>query len=242
MSPWAALAWLWLLSTVINLVSGLVMALVPWGVGARPTEVRFHQGPSLWAFRIQGIRWSFGLMPFGASVSFKSSGSDETEGKENAFTRLSPPRRLIVSAVGCYGMILLALVCLPPSRGVAEIASGFEQIVNVFSARQRVLAFFSLLETEGFWTALGVLSAKLAALNLLPIPPMPGYMLPRELWLSLSRSRTRSAGLPGWSITVVLLLMGAWVVGICSGLLSLNVHGKAAEDGHGRTITRDGER
>jgi hypothetical protein len=42
MSPWMALAWLWLLLAVITLVSGLVMLFATWGVGARPEEIRFH--------------------------------------------------------------------------------------------------------------------------------------------------------------------------------------------------------
>lgn len=191
MSPWVALAWLWLLLTAINLVSGMMMALVSWGVGAHPEEVRFHQGPSLWAFRFRGVRWSFGPMSFGASVSFERSDSRELEDEDNPFPRLSFPRRLIVSAVGCYGMLPLALVCLLPSRGLAEIASGFEQVVNVFSARQRVVAFFTLLRMEGFWTALGVLSAKLAALNLLPLPPLSAQ---RQLLFPLGDNYTSPSG------------------------------------------------
>jgi peptidase M50-like protein len=243
MSPWAALAWLWLLSTVINLVSGLVMAFVSWGVGARPVDVRFHQGPSLWAFRFQGIRWSFGPLTIGSSVSFNPSDSRETEdAEENAFTRLSLPRRLIVSAVGCYGMLLLALVCLPLSRGLTELSSGFEQVVNVFSARQRVVAFFTLLGTEGFWTALGVLSAKLAALNLLPLPPLPGFMPLREVWVSLGKSRKWGERFTSWSVTMMLLLWGGWAFGLYGGLSSLSAHARAAGDVQRGTLTRDGER
>lgn len=244
MSPWMALAWLWLLMAVITLSSGLVMAFVTWGVGARPEEIRFHLGPSVFAFRALGIRWSFSPLAFGTSMSFTPPGSSETPGMDvdNAFTRLSLPRRLIAVASTFLGMILLALVCLPPSRGLAEMASGFEQSVNIVLAPERVIAFFALLGTEGFWPALGVLSAKLAALNLLPLPPLSGFMLLREVWVSLTRSRTQSNRLSSWSVTVMLMLYAGWAFGLYEGLSSLRAHGKAAGDAQGSTLTRDGER
>lgn len=239
MSSWVALAWLWLLLTVITLVSGLVMALVSWGVGAHPVEIRFHQGPSLWAFRFRGIRWSFGPLTFGTSASFKRSDSRGLDDEENPFPGLSFPRRLILSAVGCYGAILLALVFLLPSRGLAEIGSGFEQVVNVFSARQRVVAFFTLLQAEGFWTALGVLSAKAAALNLLPFPAMSGFNLLREVWGSMGEPRKPSERFMSWSFTVMILLWGGWAFGLFLGLGSL---GEVTGAGPGSTPSRDAER
>ncbi|WNG60476.1 hypothetical protein F0U59_41565 [Archangium gephyra] len=198
MEPWMALAWLWLMATVISLVSGVVMALVCWSVGASLSELRFHVGPPLLSFRIRGVKWSFGFLNFGASVTFEPLGIRRDGTDNNSFLQLPLFLRLIVHTSTIAGMLLLAVACLSPARGLAAFTSGFEQVVNVLLAQQRVVAFFALLRTEGFWPALGVLSAKLAALNLLPLPPLTGYMMLREFWRGSSGpGRGTRASRPG---------------------------------------------
>ncbi|MCY1081165.1 site-2 protease family protein [Archangium lansingense] len=222
MSPWMALAWLWLLMTVISLVSGVVMALVCWGVGASLSEVRFHLGPPLLTVRLRGVKWSFGFINTGASVTFEPLGIRRDGTDDNSFLRLALPLRLIALASTVAGMLLLAVACLSPERGLAAFTSGFEQVVNVFLARERVVSFFALLRTEGFVPALGVLSAKLAALNLLPLPPLTGYMLLRELWLAVLRPQIRSNSVPAWGMTLVLMLFLGWGYGLYEGLANPN--------------------
>ncbi len=220
MAPWMALAWLWLLATVISLVSGVVMALVCWGVGASLSEVRFHVGPPLLSFRIRGVKWSLGFLNFGASVTFEALGIRRDGSDNNSFLQLPLLLRLIVHASTVAGMLLLAVACLSPARGLAAFTSGFEQVVNVMLARERVVAFLALLRTEGFVPALGVLSAKLAALNLLPLPPLTGYLMLRELWQGIFKARTPNEGIPAWGILVVLLLLLGWGYGLYEGLVN----------------------
>lgn len=219
MSPWIALAWLWLLFTVISFVSGMVMALVSRGVGASLAEVRFHVGPPLLTLRLLGIKWSFGLLNFGASVTFEALGLRRDGTDDNSFLRLSLPLRLIAHTGTLLGMFLPALVCLSPERALAELSSGFEQVVNVLLARDRVVAFFALLRTAGFGTALGVLSAKLTALNLLPVPSLTGYLILRELWQGVSKPQIRTGALPLWGVTLVLMLLLGWGYGLYEGLV-----------------------
>jgi hypothetical protein len=222
MSPWMALAWLWLLMTVISLASGVMMALVCWSVGASLSEVRFHLGPPLLTLRLLGVKWSFGFLNTGANVVFEPLGIRRDGTDDNSFLRLALPLRLIALASTVAGMLLLAVGCLSPERGLAAFTSGFEQVVNILLARERVAAFFALLRTEGFWPALGMLSAKLAALNLLPLPPLTGYMLLRELWQGIFTPRTRNEGVPTWGITLVLLLLLGWGYGLYEGILHPN--------------------
>lgn len=229
MAPWMALAWLWLLATVISLVSGVVMALVCWGVGASLSEVRFHVGPPLLSFRIRGVKWSLGFLNFAASVTFEPLGIRRDGSDNNSFLQLPLLLRLIVHASTVAGMLLLAVACLSPARGLAAFTSGFEQVVNVMLARERVVAFLALLRTEGFVPALGVLSAKLAALNLLPLPPLTGYLMLRELWQGIFKARTPNEGIPAWGILVVLLLFLSWGYGLYEGL----VHPYSREPGLG---------
>ncbi|WP_375767312.1 hypothetical protein NR798_37390 [Archangium gephyra] len=218
MAPWMALAWLWLLATVISLVSGVVMALVCWAVGASFSEVRFHLGPPLFFLRIRGVKWSFGLLNIGTSVTFEALGIRRDGSDNNSFLQLPLPLRLIVHLSTVAGMLLLAVVCLSPERGLAAFTSGFEQVVNVFLARERVTAFFALLRTEGFWPALGMLSAKLAALNLLPLPPLTGYLMLRELWRGIFKPQIRSDAVPAWGTLLVLMLFLGWGYGLYEGL------------------------
>jgi peptidase M50-like protein len=220
MAPWMALAWLWLLATVISLVSGVTMALVCWGVGASLSEVRFHVGPPLLSFRIRGVKWSFGFLNLGASVTFEPLGIRRDGSDNNSFLQLPLILRLIVHTSTVAGMLLLAVACLSPARGLAEFTSGFEQVLNVLLARERVVAFFALLRTEGFVPALGMLSAKLAALNLLPLPPLTGYLMLRELWRGIFTPRTRSDAVPAWGTLLVLMLLLGWGYGLYEGLVS----------------------
>lgn len=219
MAPWMALAWLWLLATVISLVSGVTMALVCWGVGASLSEIRFHLGPPLLTFRIRGVKWSFGFLNIGASVTFEPLGIRRDGSDNNSFLQLPLPLRLIAHTGTVAGMLLLAVACLSPSRALASFTSGFEQVVNVMLARERVTAFFALLRTEGFVPALGVLAAKLAALNLLPVPPLTGYMMLRELWQWMFKPRIRSDAVPAWGILLVLMLLAGWGFGLYEGLV-----------------------
>lgn len=221
MAPWmTTLAWLWLLATVISLVSGVTMALVSWGVGASLSEVRFHLGPPLFFLRIRGVKWSFGFLNIGASVTYEALGIRRDGSDNNSFLQLPLPLRLIAHTGTVAGMLLLAVVCLSPARGLAAFTSGFEQVVNVFLARERVGAFLALLRTEGFLPALGVLSAKLAAFNLLPIPPLTGYLMLRELWQGIFKPQIRSDAVPAWGVLLVLLLLLGWGYGLYEGVIN----------------------
>jgi hypothetical protein len=90
-------------------------------------------------------------------------------------------RRLLVAPSAAVGMLLVAVICLGPERALRDFGAGFEQVLNVPLAPERVRAFFALLQAEGFWMAMGVLATKLAIFNLLPLPPMPGFLLLSEV-------------------------------------------------------------
>ncbi|WP_224363027.1 hypothetical protein [Hyalangium versicolor] len=217
MSAWAGIAWLWLHMAAICLLTGLGMVSLLWALGVRPTVVKFHQGPSLFSFRLLGMRWSFGPLPSGNSVSFTPDGAPE-ETEENPFLRLSFPRRLLAISAGVLGMLLIAVVCLSPARALQSCLSGFEQLVNVPRAAERVEAFLSL-RPLGFRTSLGVMAAKLVALNLLPLPPLAGYMLLREVVGKLRGQRPQGMPpLPVWGFVIYMVLWTGWVWGAYKGL------------------------
>jgi hypothetical protein len=228
MSAWAAIAWLWLLVTSISLTCGLGMVGLCWALGAPPRAARFHVGPSLIAFRLFGVLWSFGPLTFGTSLAFTPEGVPE-DSPENPYLRLSFPRRLLALSSSVLGMLLIAGLCLGPQRALAEVLSGFGQVVNVLRAGARVHAFLALWP-EGFRLSLGVLAAKLAALNLLPLPPLAGYMLLREVARRLrKRPEAHATSTPVWSFVLLLVLWGGWGWGLYQGLRAQSPKSPAPE-------------
>jgi membrane-associated protease RseP (regulator of RpoE activity) len=218
MNAWAAIAWLWLLFAALSLLSGLGMVALCWALGARPRVVRFHIGPTLLSFRLLGVRWCLGPLPLGTGVAFTQEGEPEDPADPNPYLQLSFPRRLLVISGSVLGLLLIAGVCLSPGQALASVLSGFGQLVNVFQAPERVHAFLAL-RPEGFRLSLGVLAAKMAALNLLPIPPLAGYVLLREAVRKLrSRPPEDSSALPIWGFVLLLVLWGAWGWGVYKGL------------------------
>ena len=218
MSAWVALGWLWLLLTLVNLVTGLFMAAACVAAGVRPTVVRFHVGPGLLSFRVAGVRWSFGPLSFGTGITFTPEGQPEDEA-HNPYLRLRLGRRLVVIASAALGMLLVAGVCLGPGRALRDFGAGFEQVLNVPLAPERVRAFFALLQSEGFWTAMGVLATKLAVFNLLPLPPMPGFLLLREGLNGLRGKKPSDASsLLIWGLLPTLALTVSWIWGVYQGL------------------------
>ena len=215
------LALLYFMVVIICLFTVGLMVLLVWGVlGVRPREVRFHTGPSLFAFHWREVRWSFGPLP-GNRMDFEPERVDPEGVETNGYTRLPLPHRLLAVVSTFLGMLLLALICLSPSRGLVSILSGFAQMLNVFDAYAHVLGFFLCLKTEGFWVALGVLAAKFTALNLLPVPPLPGYQLGFEFW----RPRHVSSWVLGVGWGLMFLLWLVWSVSTVIGLLSLRTSG-----------------
>lgn len=225
MSPWMALAWLWLMVNLLVLCMAVSMVSASWAVGLPPLEVRIGMGPKLLSRRFLGTQWIIRALPNGLSLLHEPLEAAES-GEETAWSRLSPPRRMLVSISSSVGMLVLALMCLPPERVLGAFTSGFEHMVNIVQAPERVVAFFTLLETEGFRSAIGVLAVKCAAYNLLPIPLFGGFALLSETWLwmrgrqRLSQRVTDRTSLFGF--VVALALAAGWAHGLYRGLRTMH--------------------
>jgi membrane-associated protease RseP (regulator of RpoE activity) len=128
-------------------------------------------------------------------------------------------RRLLVVPSAAVGMLLVAGICLGPERALRDFGAGFEQALNVPLAPGRVRAFFALLQAEGFWMAMGVLATKLAVFNLLPLPPMSGFLLLSE---GINRLRgkkpSEASSLFLWGLLPTLALTASWIWGVYEGL------------------------
>ena len=167
------------------------MALAGWLLGATVEEVSWFYGPPYIRFRIGRVNCRFGVFPFGGYARFKGD-QDVPKSREEimfaadieppGFNDLHPMRRVAILASGCLTLILLAASCLGAWPAVRSLARGFVQCIPfapwtpawVPGGRELAGRFVSLFQTGPYRIALGVLAAKLAAINLLPVPPLNG--------------------------------------------------------------------
>jgi membrane-associated protease RseP (regulator of RpoE activity) len=167
------------------------MALAGLLLGATLEEVSWFYGPPYIRFRIGQVNCRFGLIPFGGYARFKGEQTPRKAMEEPLFAAdLEPPgfndlhplRRAATMASGCLALLILAVGCVGVRRAVLSLARGFVQAVPfapwtpdwVPTGRELAGHVLSLFQTAPFGIVLGVLAAKLAAFNLLPVPPLNG--------------------------------------------------------------------
>lgn len=180
--------------TGLTAVYAAALSLIARVLGACPTEVAVFQGPRLFGCRIGRTEWRLNLIPLGARVLFGAprpeSGSDSQSGLDPArveeLARIHEEfhaKPLFVQALmnlsGPVSMVLIAACFLGPSEGMSSLSRGFAQVFQGAWSPFEVGApliqgFLDLVARGGALSAAGILSAKLAALNLLPIPMLAG--------------------------------------------------------------------
>jgi membrane-associated protease RseP (regulator of RpoE activity) len=172
---------------VVNLAGRVVVAR---GLGADIEEVSLFFGPKVLEFRHGGIPYRLGLVPLGNYVRFADD--PETPG---AFRSLHPMTRLAIIGSADAALMLLACLLLGPSHALNSLGHGFEQVIRgalapASTAQMLIRGLLDLLDRESLGLGLGVVAAKVAAVNLLPLPALSGG----QLILNLVGGRR---GLPG---------------------------------------------
>jgi membrane-associated protease RseP (regulator of RpoE activity) len=170
------------------------MAFVGWALGATLEEVSFGFGSPCLHYRVGRVQFRLGVIPMGGYAKFKGD-QEPAKSREEilfaadmeppGFNDLHPLRRATVSASGCLALVVLAAFCLGPWHSVRSVARGFAQLVPfapwtpswVPEGRELAGRCFSLLKTGPYRIVLGVLAAKMAAANLLPLPPLNGGVI-----------------------------------------------------------------
>jgi membrane-associated protease RseP (regulator of RpoE activity) len=167
------------------------MALSGLLLGATLEEVSWFWGPPYIRFRIGRVNCRFGLIPFGGYAKFRGDQTPRKFAEEVMFAAdmeppgfydLHPLRRAAIMASGCLALVILAVICLGVRSAVLSLARGFVQTVPfapwtpdwVPTGRELAGRVISLFQSGPFRIVLGVLAAKLAAFNLLPVPPLNG--------------------------------------------------------------------
>jgi membrane-associated protease RseP (regulator of RpoE activity) len=163
------LAIAFLLSVAVHL-SGFVVAARLSGVAV--TEVSFGFGPTLLhvsKFRLRAILW-------GGYVTFLHVGEDDLPDKRmgETFDGRSRTVQALITLSGSIALLLLAVLALGYA-GLDAIASGFVQFpvgaASPFGWAQQYLGRgLAFADTAPFYQVWGLVAAKVAAMNLIPLP------------------------------------------------------------------------
>jgi membrane-associated protease RseP (regulator of RpoE activity) len=184
-----------------------VMALLGRLLGIAIREVSFGLGPTLLAVGVLRLR----VLPLGGAVDF-----DDFESQPRAV-------RVLLPLAGVASLAVVAFALHPSA--LSSMAHGFAQIVagalGPTSHAQQLIGGAARVGMLGFVPLLGMLAAKLAAFNLMPLPAMNGG----AALLALLDPRPRE--MPRWKETLVqgsawlmVALALAWVVAIGTFLLA----------------------
>jgi Zn-dependent protease len=126
----------------------------------------------------------------------------------------------LIPLIGPAALLLVALL-FQPATALHEVLTGFRQIaagaIAPMSTAQRYIhATYTLASEDGFLPVLGLLAAKMAAFNLLPLPSLNGGQALRAL-LRVDRTTTPSwqtrLSSPGMLLLSALLV--SWAVALC---------------------------
>ncbi|WKB53368.1 site-2 protease family protein [Eleftheria terrae] len=202
--------------TALHLL-GVVVASRLAGVGLR--DVVFGLGPEV--ARIGRLRCR--LLPVGGAVRLSHSSDATPSGPWPAGAALDAQGLACQALVSVAGpaMLLLVAGALLGWQAPAAFLSGFAEIVRgalqPLSEGQRLVGEAGRWAAQaGPWTLAGTVAAKMAALNLLPLPPFDGGAVVRLAGAGLGVP----AGRPG---VAALGQVGVWVslAGFVSWLLAL---------------------
>jgi len=136
-------------------------------LGFRVKSFNLFYGKALHTFPLREFPIRLGWIPTGGSVEFDESFSS---------ARFFP--KMMVSFAGPLALILMSAACLRYDRAGAALFSGFAQLFQgalfPLSTGRTLVADYFRHHGGSVPEAYGVLAAKLAAFNLLPIPPLNG--------------------------------------------------------------------
>ena len=202
---------------------GTMAALGRW-LGIKIRRVSLGFGPVLFSVRIFQLR----ALPFGGSVTFKDTRSEDTTDEApaahgqvgDAFDHTPRAVQVLLPLAGAASLAVVALL-LHPGSALASIGRGFVQIVAgggspLGTAQELIEGARAFAPQQGFPPLLGMLAAKLAALNLLPLPAMNGgqallALMKRDLHEDPSPWLQR---LTEWGLWLCVALALSWAVAI----------------------------
>lgn len=155
-------------------VSALALSATVAGVAIH--EIRYGFGPVLLRFG----RYRVAMLPLGGFVKMKDSREQQSvsEATHDAYNCQPRWKQALIPLGGSAALLLLALLLLGDD-GWRAFLDGFFQVLAgaaaPLSEAQRLLGTFAdYLRARPFLDVLGLCAAKMAAVNLLPVPILNG--------------------------------------------------------------------
>lgn len=170
------------------------------------------------------------MLPLGGAVTLKDTRSTDVPEDvpadlpadyfDDAFNHKPRAVQVLLPLAGAASLVLVALV-LHPGSGLASVGHGFVQIVAgglspLGTAHGLLDGARAFAAQQGFVPLLGMVAAKLAALNLLPLPAMNGgqallALMERDLHEDTSPWLRK---LTEWGLWLSVALALSWLVAI----------------------------
>jgi membrane-associated protease RseP (regulator of RpoE activity) len=201
---------------VCMLLHVMVIALAGAALGVTIREVTIGLGPT--AFTVGRLRVK--ALPYGGAVRFKDSREEELDAADTRDALDGRPTwvQLFVGLSGCLALIALAIAALQ-AEGVRAFVAGFPQIVagalSPLGAAQSLLAqAVERVAALPFVAILGLVAAKLAAFNLLPLPGANGGFVIGTVARAAGIARAWPQALTTALFFVYMALGISWVVAL----------------------------
>ena len=206
--------WLWMLFFAITVMWALAQAVVASAFGARPLAMKVGHGPRLLAWRMGGIGWSLHPITFGGSASFEPDAADVAKDAslKNRLHALPQPLHALALAIPWYVQIGVAMACLGPAEGFQQFTAGFPAVFDLAALPDRVERFVGLLRDGEVLRAWGILSARMASFNLLPVPMLAGGYLMLMPWRGKSPAWVRPVAIALLLVVLPWAAYVAWLV------------------------------
>ena len=152
------------------------MALAAQLAGVTLREISFGLGPRWFGHGLV----SFRVLPLGGYVKMKNAdvedlGSDDFRG---SYDHQPAAGQVLTCLAGPAALLALALATLGVQVAAAFVATPMQMVRGaigpLFTARTYLEGFAAFLEHRSVFAVVGLVAAKLAAVNLLPLPALNG--------------------------------------------------------------------
>lgn len=205
-----------LAAAAATLIHIATIALVGQALGVRLRQVSFGFGPTL--LHLRG--WRLKLLPFSGSVQFWHSETDDLPKDEwhGAIDRQPVAAQLLVTLSGCAALFALALVLLGRPAVDAFLAMPGQYLGGALSPLDRAQTLLSevvgMAKSASFLTLFALTAAKVAAVNLLPLPPLNGGAALAVLGRRAGLARLWPVAMTRAALCLWLAVMASWAVAL----------------------------
>ena len=169
---------------VLIIAAALASALAIVGIVAAARLLRlaiesvsFGFGPTLASFVVHRTTIRFKLLPFPSSVKLAGA-HEELDDALRAFENRGRAEKIAMTLSGSAAGLIVAVAVLGPTAMLHAAAASWGEYFRVVTAFPDVAApwqpIIETVRTESLTTTFGLVCAKVAALNLLPLAPLSG--------------------------------------------------------------------